>query len=87
MGDLLCVLELHLVLDSLYGQQRRVNFLTTDNWRKWGYLCLFGMCCFKNGARFIDLLERFIWQKGRVRNFGGYPLCLMLDYMERKEYA
>ena len=37
------------------------KFLTTDNWRKWGYLCLFGMCCFKNGARFIDLLERFIW--------------------------
>jgi hypothetical protein len=31
----------------------------------------------KNGAGFVDLLERFIWKKEESEIWGAIPLCLM----------
>ena len=76
IGDLFCVLELHLVLDSLYGQQQRVNFQQQIIGESGG-ICAYSE--FVVSKMVPDLLTcwKGLFGKKAVRNFGGYPLCLM----------
>lgn len=63
------------------------KFLTTDNWRKWGYLCLFEMCCFKKWCQIYRLVGKVYLGKRQSQKFWGLSFVFDVDYMERKEYA